>query len=588
MGAHEAGTQAPGPKSPFRPDRASGPGGFADLPRRLLRSVALALDVPVRVTVYGGLNEIGGNKVLVEDDGERLLLDFGTSLGARGQFFEEYLNPRTTTALADLIELGLLPDLDGVYREDLIELAEGVVTRDLPESGPAYRERTGEPFVHGVLVTHAHVDHFQDAAFLDPEIPLVCTRTTRTMLEAIDAIGGRGVESEVVTLRKRTLGELGQGATFPGDLTVRTERTRRALEVCPEHAWFTLGPFRVMAIPVDHSVPGAVAFLVEMPSGKRLLYTGDLRFHGRLSERTKILREVTEGLEPDLLLSEGTRITEEGGDDEAGIEQDVTQLVEGCEGLAIAEFAWKDTTRFDTLEAVARKTDRTLVVDPKLAFLLHRVDHLTEVPSKRVDRYDHVEVYLKRRDTHRYRPSDYARYKHEAGYLADWDNKALRAAWRADDEVTLRDPLAHWNEGVRAPEIRKAPGDYLLHLSYYDANELFDLGPPAGSRWIRCLTEPFSDEMALDLKRQCNWLDHMGLAHNVPPTGELGGLTHVSGHAAGDDLRPFLEAVGAERLVPIHTEAESLDAFEGLASEVVTFPELGFQQAAAGEAVIEL
>lgn len=556
--------------------------------RALYHPVRPSRDVPVRVHVHGGLNEIGGNKLLVEDGDDRVYLDFGTSLGARGRFFEEFLNPRTTTALADLLELGLLPDVDGLYRDDLLELADDVTTRDLPESASAYRERTGQPLVHGVLITHAHVDHFQDLAFVDPEIPVYCTRTTRTMLEAIDAIGGTGIESEVVTVRQRSLGQLSGGATFPEDLTIRSEQTTRRIEVCPEDAWFNLGPFRVKAIPVDHSVPGAAAFLVETPSGKRILYTGDIRFHGALTDRTKVLREATEGLAPDLLLSEGTRIADTGGDDEAGVQRDVNRLVQGTEGLAIAEFGWKDTTRFDTLQQVAKATGRTLVISPKLAFLLKRLAHLREVPSQAPEAYDHVAVYLKRRGTHRYRPSDYTSYKHEAGYVTDWDTKALRGAWKADDQVTLRDPLAHWNDGVRATEIREDPGAYLLHLSYYESNELLDLDPPAGSRWIRCLTEPYSDEMALDLERQCHWLDHVGLEHNVPPTGTLGGLTHVSGHAAGDDLKPFLQTIEADVLVPIHTTEDQLDHFEGLAGDVVRFDGLGFQQAAAGQAVVEL
>lgn len=557
-------------------------------PSPFLQPRPLAVPVTVRVHLHGGLNEIGGNKLLVEDGDDRVYLDFGTSLGARDRFFEEFLNPRTTTALADLLHLGLLPDVDGIYREDLIELAEDVTTLDLPESGPAYRQRTGQGFVHGILVTHAHVDHFQDIAFLDPEIPVYCTRTTRAMLEAIDAIGGTGIGSEVVTVRQRSLDEMGGNATFPGDLKVDTRTVDRRIEVCPEHAWFHLGPFRVMAIPVDHSVPGAVAFLVETPSGKRILYTGDVRFHGALTDRTKVLREVTGGLGPDLVLSEGTRIGDTGGDDEAGVQRDVHQLVQGTDGLAIAEFGWKDTTRFDTLQQVAKATGRRLVVSPKLAFLLKRLAHLREVPSQAPEAYDHVAVYLKRRETHRYRPSDYTRYKHEAGYLADWDTQALRGAWKADDEVTLRDPLAHWTGGVKATDIRDDPGAYLLHLSYYESNELFDLDPPDGSRWIRCLTEPYSDEMALDLERQCHWLDHFGFEHNVPPTGTLGGLTHISGHASGDDLKPFLEAIEAGVLVPIHTTPEQLDHFEGLAGEVVRFDGMDHRDAAAGRAVVEL
>ena len=35
----------------------------------------------VTLTFYGGINEIGGNKVLLEDNGTRIFLDFGMSFG---------------------------------------------------------------------------------------------------------------------------------------------------------------------------------------------------------------------------------------------------------------------------------------------------------------------------------------------------------------------------------------------------------------------------------------------------------------------------------------------------------------------------
>lgn len=544
----------------------------------------------VRVAIHGGLNEIGGNKILLEDGGDRLFLDFGTPLGSRSDYFAEFINPRTTTALTDLLELGLLPDVDGIYREDLIELAWEELDREPPESGPAYRERTGERAVHGILLTHAHLDHYGDLAYVDPEIPVYCTATTRTMLEAIGDVSKSGIDGEITEIRERRLDELGSGAYFPGDLTVRTTTREREIRTCPVEGAVSVGPFEVTAIPVDHSVPGAVAFHVETPSGASVFYTGDLRFHGRLTDRTETLRAFTEGLEPDLLLSEGTRIRSEAGEDEATIEDDVAALIEDREGLAIVEFGWKDTTRFDTLQRVAERTGRTLVIDPKLALLLRRLAHRQDVPSKAPEHYDNVEVFIGRRDTMRYQPSDYNRAKHEAGYLADWDKKTLQAAWKAEDDVTLRDPLAHLREGVRATDVRERPGDYILHLSFYDAPDLIDLQPPEGSVWIRCLTEPFNEEMELDLRRQENWMERFGLEHNVTEAGGLGpdALTHVSGHASGTELRPFIDAMDADTLVPVHTETDSLPAFEGLADQVVTFPDLDPEDGAAGEAVVEL
>jgi hypothetical protein len=46
------------------------------------------------VTCYGGVNEIVGNKTLLEDDDIRHFFDLGTSLGHRHDFIEEYLKPR--------------------------------------------------------------------------------------------------------------------------------------------------------------------------------------------------------------------------------------------------------------------------------------------------------------------------------------------------------------------------------------------------------------------------------------------------------------------------------------------------------------
>lgn len=62
-------------------------------------------------------------------------------------------------------------------------------------------------------------------------------------------------------------------------------------------------PFKVEALDVDHSIPGACAYRVSGDS--TLVYTGDLRLHG--SGREKTLTFLEKFKEPDVLIIEGTR-----------------------------------------------------------------------------------------------------------------------------------------------------------------------------------------------------------------------------------------------------------------------------------------
>jgi ribonuclease J len=73
----------------------------------------------VKLTFYGGVREIGGNKILLEDDKGKLFLDFGYPYSKYRDFYEEYLKPRPGAGLLDLLVMGLLPKLEGIYRGDL-------------------------------------------------------------------------------------------------------------------------------------------------------------------------------------------------------------------------------------------------------------------------------------------------------------------------------------------------------------------------------------------------------------------------------------------------------------------------------------
>ncbi len=557
-----------------------------------------------RLVLYGGVNEIGGNKFLLEEGEDRLLLDFGTSIGARNEFYEEFLKPRTNSALRDLLRLGLLPGVDGLYRDDLLEVAKAATDKDLPSSAADHRARHGgRDFVQGILITHAHVDHFQDLSFVDPDIPVFCTPTTHRMLEAIEDVKKDDVQGEILTTRWRSIGESGPKALFPGSRTVETEPRPRAFRLVEEGRSHAVGNFEVVPIPVDHSVPGGVAFFIRTPRGRRVLYTGDVRFHGRLMDRTASLRKAVDNLEPDVLLSEGTRMGSDAADSEEDVERGVAELAREADGkLVVAEFAWKDSTRFDTLQRVAEATGRTLLIDPRLAVLLRRLDDREDVPSRRIEAYPNVKAYVRRTESMLDEPGDYTKAKHGAGYLTDWGdrNGDFKRAVESGDDAYVGDALAFYRHGVRARDVAANPGRFMVHLTFFSVAELLDLDPPRGSRWIRCSTEPYSDEMAMDLEKQRRWLSTFGMDDNIQKSrrgvgvaedGALvapGRTTHISGHGAGIDLKTLIRSIRPRNLVPIHTREESLDHFQALGFATTTFAGKGYRNAGRGECVVEI
>jgi ribonuclease J len=75
------------------------------------------------LTFHGGVNEIGGNKILLEDKDTRVFLDFGKGFSRRAKYFEEYINP-AANGIEDFLTMRLLPDIKGLYRDDLMKMAE--------------------------------------------------------------------------------------------------------------------------------------------------------------------------------------------------------------------------------------------------------------------------------------------------------------------------------------------------------------------------------------------------------------------------------------------------------------------------------
>ena len=126
------------------------------------------------LTFYGGVDEIGGNKILLEDEDTRIFLDFGMSFGQSGKYFSEFHQPRKCNCIEDFLFTGLLPELEGAYRTDYLEYL------DRP------RERRG---VDAVLLSHAHMDHTAYIHHLRKDIPLHMSPETHAILKTMEETG---------------------------------------------------------------------------------------------------------------------------------------------------------------------------------------------------------------------------------------------------------------------------------------------------------------------------------------------------------------------------------------------------------------
>src|SRR5438093_223918 len=113
----------------------------------------------MNLTFYGGVNEIGGNKILIEDRSSRVFIDFGKNYSKERDFFDfPLLQPRQER---HLLATGILPNLPGFYKQD-----------------------HGSPNVGGILLSHPHTDHWDYIRYVKDEVPIACSNVCKEVILA--------------------------------------------------------------------------------------------------------------------------------------------------------------------------------------------------------------------------------------------------------------------------------------------------------------------------------------------------------------------------------------------------------------------
>jgi len=292
--------------------------------------VKIVVKKDTTLTFYGGVDEIGGNKILLQDRDTRVFFDFGMSFAMKKQFYSPpFLSPKSEKSLQ---ELGILPKISGVYKFD---------------SNPSE--------VDAVFISHGHLDHSAYLSFIKREIPVYCGETTRTILQALSDVRHANLEFSV------------------SDIEFKPFRTGKKI---------TVDNLEIEPFHVDHSVPGAYGFVIHTSNGA-VVYTGDFRDHGAKPEMTRDFVENAKKAEPTAIVTEATNMTGATVSSEAEVEGKLNSIVAGADGIVLAEFASSDVDRLNSFFHIAKKNQRCLAVSLKQAYLLEalRKDKGLTVPG---------------------------------------------------------------------------------------------------------------------------------------------------------------------------------------------------------------
>lgn len=318
----------------------------------------------VKLRFYGGVNEIGGNKILLEDGKTKVFFDFGQPFTFGEDYFTGWLGPRSINGLGDYFAFDLLPGVSGLYSKEMLS------STDLP-----YKE----PEIDAVFLSHAHFDHVTHIQFLDSKIPIYVGAGTKLLMESME--------------------DTSNFCNY-GDHECRKFRTGTKIKI---------DDITVEPVHVDHSIPAAYGFIIHTSEGS-VVYTGDFRLHGPRKDLTEDFVEEAKACEPTALICEGTRMVDvekRKNYSEDQVKQLTEEVVSSTDRIVFTMRYSRDLDRFRSFYEVAKKHGRQIVISPKTAYLLCKLldDEHLNLPDPIKESC--ILVYYKRKKSGDFNEKDY-------------------------------------------------------------------------------------------------------------------------------------------------------------------------------------
>lgn len=287
------------------------------------------------------------------------------------------------------------------------------------------------------------------------------------------------------------------------------------LDIHPIEDTVTIKDFRVTKFDVDHSAFGACAFLFEV-CGKRVLYSGDIRLHGKKGVLYKNLPQNV-----DYLFLEGTNLGRGVRQKtETAIENEfVKQFSDNKDSLHLVWCSAQNIDRIVDLYRACIKTHRVLCVDLYAAYVLKLVNaNNDKIPS--IHTHPNLMIFFPHRLT---------------SLLIDKDEKLVYGLRRGATKLVKGD-------------LSVDPSKYVV---LFRPKLLEDLGRYINNTKV-CLTTSiwaqYWEQDKPEMKRLKAWLAAKPeLRKRLPDI-------HTSGHADEESLQQIVEHIQPKTIIPIHTE----------------------------------
>jgi ribonuclease J len=492
-----------------------------------------------KLTFYGGVGEIGGNKILLESEGKRIWLDFGMSFRQSDLYFDDFLQPKRYNGVMDFLEMGLLPvlpDMGGFYRQDYLSHADMKV-----EAEAAY---------DAVFLSHAHADHVSYIHFIRNDIPIYAMDVTKRILASMEETSSGSFNEFTIfkeAFKTKVSSKPGAGVVRVAGKEANEAKVQRSFTGLTSGAKVALGDLVVEAVAVNHSIPGACGYLIHTPRGV-IAYTGDLRFHGYAGNLTEAFVKRAAACEPIALICEGTRIDQKEGLTEQDVQKKVAEVIRKTKNLVISNYPWKDIERLRSFYEAAKVTGRKLALNLKQVYLLKQLEGC-DVGAPSLDDANIV-IYIDRKGW---------------GLITKPDRTVYPDNIVKQDYATWEREFLDRPNCVTCDDIHRNQSDFIVRVDFFDLTDLINIRPDAGSSYIWSRTEPFDDEGEIEQGKVERWLEHFGLMPYEK--------AHVSGHASGAEIKRLVREINPKKLFPVHTEHAGL--FSDLTGMELIIPEVG-------------